>query len=149
MANTAIRGVCPEYGEMRNEVPAEGRWISASEEVEKRRVCFLGGSVKQQLFSGRNAVGETVLITGVRFTVVGVMDRKLQMSNYFTSDDVRIRFRSTAAPRRLEHAISAGAHLRAGRAQFGEESQRPGAARRWPRGSNSRHGQKGDPDVRT
>ena len=87
MANTAIRGVCPEYGEMRNEVPAEGRWINASDEVEKHRVCFLGGRVKQQLFSGRNAVGETVQIAGVRFTVIGIMDRKLQMSNYFTSDD--------------------------------------------------------------
>ena len=87
LANTAIRGVCPEYGEMRNEVPAEGRWISPSDEVEKRRVCFLGGRVKQQLFSGRNAIGETVQISGVRFTVIGVIDRKLQMSNYFTSDD--------------------------------------------------------------
>ncbi len=87
VANTAIRGVCPEYGEMRNEVPAEGRWISPSDEVEKRRVCFLGGRVKQQLFSGRNAIGETVQIAGVRFTVIGVMDRKLQLSNYFTSDD--------------------------------------------------------------
>ncbi len=87
LANTAIRGVCPEYGEMRNEVPAAGRWISASDEVEKRRVCFLGGRVKQQLFSGRNAIGETVQIGGVRFTVIGVMDRKLQLSNYFTSDD--------------------------------------------------------------
>jgi putative ABC transport system permease protein len=87
MANTAIRGVCPEYGEMRNEVPSEGRWISASDEVERRRVVFLGGRVKQQLFSGRNAVGETVQIGGVRFTVVGIMERKMQLSNYFTSDD--------------------------------------------------------------
>ncbi len=87
MANTAIRGVCPEYGEMRNEVPSEGRWINASDDVERRRVVFLGSRVKQQLFSGRNAVGETVQIGGVRFTVIGVMDRKLQMSNYFTSDD--------------------------------------------------------------
>jgi len=87
LANTAIRGVCPEYGEMRNEVPSEGRWINATDEVERRRVAFLGGRVKQQLFSGGNAVGETVQIGGMRFTVIGVMDRKLQMSNYFTSDD--------------------------------------------------------------
>jgi putative ABC transport system permease protein len=87
LANTAIRGVCPEYGDMRNEVPVEGRWISASDEVERRRVVFLGYRVKDQLFSGRNAVGETVQIGGVRFTVVGVMDKKLQLSNYFTSDD--------------------------------------------------------------
>ena len=42
MANTVIRGVCPEYGEMRNEVPAQGRWISPTDEVERHRVCFSG-----------------------------------------------------------------------------------------------------------
>ncbi len=87
MANTAIRGVYPEYGEIRNEVPAEGRWLSAEDFLERRRVVFLGGRLRQQLFSGRPAAGETVLIGGVRFTVVGAMARKIQMSNYFTSDD--------------------------------------------------------------
>lgn len=87
VGTAAIRGVCPEYGEMRNEVPSEGRWINASDELERRRVCFLGGRVREQLFSGRPAVGETVLIGGVRFTVIGVMARKIQLSNYFSSDD--------------------------------------------------------------
>jgi putative ABC transport system permease protein len=85
--NTAIRGVCPEYGEMRNEVPTEGRWISAGDEIERRRVAFLGARIREQLFSGRPAVGETVRISGVRFTVIGTMGRKIQLSNYFTSDD--------------------------------------------------------------
>ena len=82
-----VRGVCPEYGEMRNEVPSEGRWINAEDELERRRVIFLGGRLKEQLFSGRPAVGETVLVSGVRFTVIGVMARKIQLSNYFSSDD--------------------------------------------------------------
>jgi putative ABC transport system permease protein len=85
--NTAIRGVCPQYGEMRNEVPTEGRWISAGDEIERRRVAFLGARIREQLFSGRPAVGETVRIAGVRFTVIGTMGRKIQLSNYFTSDD--------------------------------------------------------------
>ena len=34
VGTAAIRGVCPEYGEMRNEVPDEGRWISSSDELE-------------------------------------------------------------------------------------------------------------------
>ena len=75
VGTAAIRGVCPEYGEMRNEVPSEGRWLNASDELERRRVCFLGGRIREQLFSGRPAVGETVLIGGVRFTVIGVMAR--------------------------------------------------------------------------
>jgi putative ABC transport system permease protein len=87
LANTAIRGVCPEYGEMRNEVPQDGRWIGAQDLVERRRVAFLGGRVREQLFSGRPAVGEQVEINGMRFTVIGIMERKLQLSNYFTSDD--------------------------------------------------------------
>jgi putative ABC transport system permease protein len=43
--------------------------------------------VKEQLFSGRPAIGETVEVGGVRFTVIGVMARKIQLSNYFSSDD--------------------------------------------------------------
>ena len=82
-----VRGVCPEYGEMRNEVPAEGRWLDASDELERRRVIFLGGRIKEQLFSGRPAVGETITVGGIRFTVIGVMARKIQLSNYFSSDD--------------------------------------------------------------
>jgi putative ABC transport system permease protein len=87
VGTAAIRGVCPEYGEMRNEIPAEGRWINASDELERRRVAFLGGRIREQLFSGRPAVGEIVQIGGVRFTVIGVMARKIQLSNYFSSDD--------------------------------------------------------------
>jgi putative ABC transport system permease protein len=86
MANTAIRGVCPEYGEMRNEVPELGRWLNAADIVE-RRVVFIGGRIKEQLFGARDAVGQTMRIDGVRFTVIGTMARKIQFSNYFTSDD--------------------------------------------------------------
>jgi putative ABC transport system permease protein len=97
VGTSAIRGVCPEYGEMRNEVPSEGRWINASDELERRRVCFLGGRIREQLFSGRPAVGETVLIAGVRFIVIGVMTRKIQLSNYFSPDDESVWIPFSAA----------------------------------------------------
>jgi putative ABC transport system permease protein len=97
VGTAAIRGVCPEYGEMRNEVPSEGRWLNSSDELERRRVCFLGGRIKEQLFSGRPAVGEQVEIGGVRFTVVGVMARKIQLSNYFSSDDESVWIPFSAA----------------------------------------------------
>jgi putative ABC transport system permease protein len=88
MVGTApVRGVCPEYGDMRNEQPSEGRWINSLDELERRRVVFLGARVREQLFGGRSPVGETVVIGGVRFTVIGTMDRKIQLSNYFSSDD--------------------------------------------------------------
>jgi putative ABC transport system permease protein len=86
-ADTAIRGVYPEYGDMRNENPGEGRWISPEDLLERRRVAFLGGRLREKLFRGAPAVGEVVRINGVRFTVIGVMEKKFQDNNYFTSDD--------------------------------------------------------------
>jgi putative ABC transport system permease protein len=87
LSDTAIRGVYPEYGEMRNEVASEGRWISAEDIEERRRVVFLGARLKKKLFSGLPAVGETVRIAGVRFTVIGTMDMKFSDSCYFNCDD--------------------------------------------------------------
>src|SRR5207245_2602751 len=43
LAQTAIRGVYPVYGDIRNEVPGEGRWISQEDFMERRRVVVLGG----------------------------------------------------------------------------------------------------------
>ncbi len=87
LANTAIRGVCPEYGAMRNEVPSGGRWITPDDLLERRRVVFLGSRLREKLFGGRPAMDQEVQILGVRFTVIGTMDLKMQDSNYFTSDD--------------------------------------------------------------
>jgi putative ABC transport system permease protein len=97
LSDTAIRGVHPEYGEMRNEVPSEGRWISPEDIAERRRVVFLGARLRKKLFSGTPAVGENIRINGVRFTVVGTMDMKFSDSNYFTSDDESAFIPYTAA----------------------------------------------------
>src|SRR5215469_1678085 len=87
LSDSAIRGVYPEYGEMRNEVPSDGRWISEDDIAERRRVVFLGARLKKKLFSGEPAVGEIVRINGVRFTVIGTMDMKFSDSCYFNCDD--------------------------------------------------------------
>jgi putative ABC transport system permease protein len=97
LSDTAIRGVYPEYGEMRNEIPIEGRWISSEDIAERRRVAFLGARLRKKLFSGTPAVGETVRINGVRFMVVGTMDTKFSDSNYFTSDDESVFIPYSAA----------------------------------------------------
>jgi putative ABC transport system permease protein len=97
VSDSATRGVYPEYGEMRNEVPSDGRWISAEDIEERRRVVFLGARLKKKLFSGMPAVGETVRINGVRFTVIGTMDMKFSDSCYFNCDDESAFIPYTAA----------------------------------------------------
>ncbi len=97
LSDTAIRGVYPEYGDMRNEIPMDGRWISPEDIAERRRVVFLGARLRKKLFSGTPAVGEPVRIDGVKFTVIGSMDTKFSDSNYFTSDDESAFIPYTAA----------------------------------------------------
>lgn len=82
-----LRGVCAEYGEVRSEVPIEGRWFTKEDEQEHRRVAFLGDWAKTKLFGGRPAVGEFIAILGMRFTVIGRMDQKMSIGNYYGPDD--------------------------------------------------------------
>jgi putative ABC transport system permease protein len=95
--DAAVRGIYPEYGEMRNEVPSDGRWISAEDIAERRRVVFLGSELRKKLFSGEPALGEMVRIKGVPFTVIGSMDRKFSDSCYFNCDDESAFIPYTAA----------------------------------------------------
>src|SRR5215469_7528894 len=85
--DAAVRGVYPEYGEMRNEIPSDGRWISPEDVAERRRVVFLGSQLRKKLFSGEPSLGENVRIKGVLFTVIGSMDRKFSDSCYLNCDD--------------------------------------------------------------
>src|SRR5205085_12567320 len=62
LSDSAVRGVFPEYGDMRNEVPTDGRWITPEDIAERRRVAFLGARLRKKLFSGEPAVGEIVRI---------------------------------------------------------------------------------------
>jgi putative ABC transport system permease protein len=82
------RGVDADYGVMRSERPApgEGRFLDAEDVLQRRRVAFLGAEVKRKLFGVAPAVGETIRIKGIAFDIVGVMDEKVQLSNYFTPD---------------------------------------------------------------
>jgi len=52
LSSGAVRGVYPEYGEMRNETPTDGRWITPEDIAERRRVAFLGARLRKKLFSG-------------------------------------------------------------------------------------------------
>jgi len=84
--SATVRGVSPEYGLMRAEIPDGGRFINAEDVDKRRRVAFLGHEVMRKLFGNSPAVGETVRIGGLSFEVVGVLADKVQMSSYYSPD---------------------------------------------------------------
>jgi putative ABC transport system permease protein len=97
LTNNPVRGVCPAYARARNEVPAEGRFINDEDILERRRVIFIGNEIRNKLFAGRPSLGETIRVSGMRFTVVGSMDKKVQFSNYYSSDDASVFIPYTTA----------------------------------------------------
>ncbi len=85
-----VRGVNPEYGIMRSEDAAIGRFINAEDVSRRRRVAFMGTEVARKLFSNSPAVGETIRIRGISFEVVGVLEDKAQLSSYFYPDKMSV-----------------------------------------------------------
>lgn len=82
-----VSGVHPEFGEMRNLIPAAGgRFLNPIDQRRQRRVAFLGDELATQLFGGADAVGQEFRLHGSPFTVVGVMQRKVQQSDYSGRD---------------------------------------------------------------
>ena len=88
--NSAQRGVVgmwPSYQGFRSLLLDEGRLITEEDEREGRRVVILGYAARQQLFSGQPAIGAPLLIKGVPYTVIGVLQKKKQNSNYNGPDN--------------------------------------------------------------
>ncbi len=81
--NTRVRGVDPEFGELRNIHPQEGgRFLNRRDVEEKRRVVFLGEGLAEDLFGTEDVVGKTVQINQSTFLIVGVAQKKIQMGMY-------------------------------------------------------------------
>ncbi len=83
----AVRGVYPEYGTIRNMKIAEGRWMDEDDRSHQRRVAVLGAETAKKLFAGAPPVDEDITINGIRFSVIGVIDTKVQIGNYNTPDN--------------------------------------------------------------
>ena len=89
--NPNITGVLPVYGEMRNIIAAQGgRFLNDLDVAERRRVAMLGDGLATLLFEREEPVGRQVFIGETPFTVVGVMQPKIQNSSYNSRDTDRI-----------------------------------------------------------
>jgi putative ABC transport system permease protein len=86
-----VSGVAPAYGTMRNMIPAVGgRFINDLDVERRRRVVFVGDRLAEDLFGTREIVGESVMIHGSPFLVVGVLVPKEQDSAYSGRDHSKL-----------------------------------------------------------
>jgi putative ABC transport system permease protein len=87
-----VVGSRPSYADIIKLDPEEGRFFNGAEDDQRGHVCVLGSEAKTKLFSGAWAVGQSVRLNGVAFTVVGVLEPKMQESNDNINRTVYIPF---------------------------------------------------------
>jgi putative ABC transport system permease protein len=58
----------------------QGRFFNGAEDQQRAHVCVIGSEAKTKLFSGGYALGETIRLSGVIFTIVGVLAPKMENS---------------------------------------------------------------------
>jgi len=107
-----VVGALPPFSEIRSVAPAQGRFYNDEDNENARNVAFLGSDVKKQLFADREAMGQTVWLNGVPYTVIGVMKAKDQNSSYdgFDTRKIFIPFNSMRRdfpnkPPAVEHTV--------------------------------------------
>jgi putative ABC transport system permease protein len=86
-ANRPVRGIWPEYQEFRSLKAGEGRMFTQEDEDQARRVVVLGVESRSQLYSGHPAIGQTLMVAGYPYTVVGVLEKKKQNGSYGAGPD--------------------------------------------------------------
>jgi putative ABC transport system permease protein len=72
----SVLGVVPDYLRVNNRGVDDGRFFSDTDLSHLARACVIGQDLVQALFPTRDPVGQEVLIQGVAFRVIGVLDRK-------------------------------------------------------------------------
>jgi len=82
-----LTGVDAGYGKVRYlKSESGGRFLSSKDIAEKRKVIFMGRKVAEKLFDLNNAIGKTLTINNVPFTLIGLLEKK-EMSASFGSDE--------------------------------------------------------------
>ena len=68
-----VNAMRPQGLDMLSMTVSEGRPYNGQEEQQRAHVCVIGSDAKTKLFSGGYAVGESIRLNGILFTIVGVL----------------------------------------------------------------------------
>lgn len=89
-ASVRVTGIEPPYQGIRTIEVSDGRLFSWQDETQAARVAILGYDIGDQLFGKRPVIGESLMLNGLPFTVVGKIRKKEQDSNYNGPDNNKI-----------------------------------------------------------
>ena len=88
----SVTGVRPEYQDIAKLNTDQGRFFSGAEDQQRAHVCVIGSEAKTKLFSGGWALGEDIRLNGESFTIIGVLDPKMQEGDDDVNRQIYIPF---------------------------------------------------------
>ena len=91
-----VRGVYSEYFNIETQHVLEGRLLNEVDMIEKRKVCVIGSSVREALFTQQeDPVGQYIRVNGIYYQVVGVIKPKPRVSiGGRTEESIMIPFKT-------------------------------------------------------
>jgi putative ABC transport system permease protein len=72
----SIAGVFPDYSVANNHFIDDGRFFQDADITHSARVTVIGRDIAEALYDRRDPIGQTALINGVPFSVIGLLEKK-------------------------------------------------------------------------
>ena len=91
-ASYNVRGTYANFEVIRHIELEDGTFYGDQEDQTHTRVAVLGAGVKKKLFSGEDAVGQSVRINGISYQVIGVLKHVLSGSDENMNDMVYVPY---------------------------------------------------------
>jgi len=102
-ANVGASGVYPSYQPIRNMSVTEGRLLNEEDEQQHALSAVIGSELKDKLFSGKPALGESIRVNGMSFQVVGVLTHKVTDGDNNDNNHVFIPFTTMSELRNTQY----------------------------------------------
>lgn len=87
-----VNGVYPVAQDVLHLPLTDGRFFNGAEEEQRAHVAVIGSESKTKLFSGQYAIGQSIRLNGIRFTVIGVLEPKMQEGDNDNNRQIYIPF---------------------------------------------------------
>ena len=87
-----VNGVRPVFQNIWKLDTDAGRFFNGAEDQQRAHVCVIGSESKTKLFSGQWAIGQSIRLNGVLFTIVGVLTPKMQEGDNDRNRQIYIPF---------------------------------------------------------
>jgi putative ABC transport system permease protein len=73
--NGQVFGVAAAYNQIRTVPIGSGRWFNDQDDKDRRRVAVVGWELLKNVFPGRPAIGEPLLLNGIEFNIIGIVGK--------------------------------------------------------------------------